>query len=115
MAINHAYDKRSLIFITEALLSLGYDFFGLSEAWVTYPTRKLSQEQEWYSITRDIIGKRSWLHALGWSGDAFLLKIGDYIESFDSATATLSAETQMFSRKVESGSQAGLVRFIMLG
>jgi hypothetical protein len=73
------------------MLSLGYEFFGLSEAWETYQTHKLAQEEEWYAITRDIIGKNCWLHALGISGVAFFSRIGQYIDSFDSSTAMASA------------------------
>ena len=96
MGIIHAYDRKSLIFATSELVSLGYDVFGLGAKHFIHPTREGWVELENHMVVRDIIGKHAWLHALGITDPKYLVHIKGLIDSFDSASSLFSANKGVY-------------------
>lgn len=94
VAVIQSFDTSSMIYCTEAMYSLGYNFFAFGGISVgSYLRRQiLTTVIDSFVTIKDIIGKKSWLHALGITDIKVLKCIKNYIDSFDSAYISIQAK-----------------------
>lgn len=65
VAIIHSYDKKSLVWCTEELFSLGYEFFCIGGISTDVAARNVQDILSMLDIVRSIIGEGTWIHLLG--------------------------------------------------
>lgn len=113
MAVAHAWNKASFIYIVEEFLAAGCDMFSLSDLSDNASSIELIERHE---IIRDLIGRHCWFHSLGTTSVSFLARIKHLIDSFDSSTAVTSAarmHTLSAGGKWESaGMKSGTLRLM---
>jgi len=85
------YDLNSIIYCTEEIYSLGYEFFGAGVV-PTDPAFRGTTATSMLAIIRDIIGRKSWLHLLGVTDENILLRTKGLYDSFDSAYVSIQAK-----------------------
>jgi hypothetical protein len=88
MAVIQSYDKKSLVYCTEQLYSLGYEFYSFGGIPTDVSARNIPAIESSVYLVRDIVGKGAWLHILGVADLDIIIRIKDAITSFDAASMT---------------------------